>query len=633
LKIRYLLRTSYTFIVIMAVAVTFVWVQKVEAKEPRKHVHNEVLVRFQEDVEDDTKKSIREALGATLIKTIESIRVEHWNLPEVLTVEEALVFLNNTPEVEYAEPNIFYKPLSAPNDPDFDKLWFLENRGQIVNGKIGTPGADISAAKAWDLETGSHGIVIAVIDSGVAYDHPDLNNNVWVNTDEVANNGIDDDNNGYIDDVYGWDFVNNDNNPSDYSSDLYGDGHGTHVAGTIAAQGNNDIGVCGVMWRAQIMPLQIFDLFQINTFDNKIIQLVNIILALEYAVDNNAKIINCSFGGPLSSQFVYDAISLANQKGVLVIVAAGNDGSNNDLYPNYPASYDLPNIITVAATNESDELSSYSNYGQQTVDIAAPGGSITNNQPNIYSTTPPERVVLFYDNFEDGGAKWLTSGIYEPWSIGYDPVFGSNTAQDSVDNYYNNESSTMRTANPIKTNNCKGLHFKFLIDYALEDGYDFLYIEGSNDGLNYDTAYYATGFSNGIVSVFDWGNEIELGDIYLRFRLESDYVYNYDGVYIDDILLTGVPWKFDGDEYGFKSGTSMAAPVVSGVAGLIWSYRPNLSHIEVKNAILNSVDKLDVFNGIVLSGGRVNAYRALTMVKSQPLKSMPWIPLLLLDEE
>ena len=339
-----------------------------------------------------------------------------------MTVEDALVFLNNTQKVEYSEPNILYKPQSLPNDPNFNKLWFLRNTGQTVNGKIGLAGADISAVNAWDLETGDHEIVIAVIDSGVAYDHPDLINNVWTNTNEVANNGIDDDNNGYIDDVHGWDFVNNDNNPSDYSTDLYGDGHGTHVAGTIAAQGNNGIGVSGVMWQAQIMPLQIFDLFQINSFENTIIQLVNIISAINYAVDNKAKIINCSFGSSLFSQFQYDALNLANQKGVLVIVAAGNDTTNNDTSPKYPASYNLANIISVAATNENDGLASYSNYGLQSVDVAAPGGSVNNNRPNIYSTTPPERVVLFYEDFEDGGAKWLTDGIYEPWSIIYDPI-------------------------------------------------------------------------------------------------------------------------------------------------------------------------------------------------------------------
>jgi len=419
--------------------------------------------------------------------------------------------------VEYAEPNILYKPQSLPNDPNFNKLWFLRNTGQTVNGKIGLAGADISAVKAWDLETGDHEIVIAVIDTGVAYDHPDLINNVWTNKNEMVNNGIDDDNNGYIDDVNGWDFVNNDNNPSDYSSDLYGDGHGTHVAGTIAAQGNNGIGICGVMWRAQIMPLQIFDLFKKNSFEDAFIQLVNIIFAIEYAVDNGAKIINCSFGGTSYSPFHYDIINYAHQKGVLLVIAAGNYSNNIDTIPFYPASYNLPNIISVAATNENDGLSSYSNYGLQSVDVSAPGGSINNYKGNIYSTTPPERVTRFYDDFENGGAKWFTSGIYEPWSIGYDPIFGSKTAQDSAGFYHINESSYLKTANPINANNCRGFHFQYLIDYSLENGYDFLFFEVSIDGLNYETVFYFTGFSNGIVPVEQWA-----------VKMWESFIYNFD---------------------------------------------------------------------------------------------------------
>ncbi len=604
-------RISLSLFVLISISLSFMEGQNVYAEKSSRHVSNEILVRFKEGVDESSKEFIRENLGATLIKTIKSIRVEHWKLSEDVSVEQALDFLKTLPDVEYAEPNMLYKPLTIPNDTDMNRLWYLHNTGQQVNGKIGLVGADISAEKAWDLETGNRDIVIAVIDSGVAYDHPDLKNNVWTNENEIPDNGIDDDNNGFIDDVHGWDFVNNDNNPSDYSTDCYGDGHGTHVAGIIAAQGNNGIGISGIMWSAQIMPLQIFDLFQIDSFENSIIQLVNIVSAITYAVENNANIVNCSFGSYLFSQFIYDALNLANQKGVLVIAAAGNDNINNDQLPKYPASYNLPNIISVAATNEKDEISSYSNYGMQSVDVAAPGGSVSNGKANIYSTTPPEREVLFYDDFEDGGSKWMTYGIYESWGIGYDPIFGSKTAQDSIYSYHVNESSNFRTKNPIDARNCKGLHFQFLIDYSLEDGYDYLYIEGSEDNINYETAYFATGFSNGIVPVFEWANDIDLGEFYLRFRLESDYSGNYDGVYIDDILLTGVRWQFDGDEYGYKSGTSMAAPVVSGIAGLIWSYQPNLTHLEVKEAILNSVDKKDTLSGKVYTGGRVNAYKAL----------------------
>ena len=311
-----------------------------ESKEASaKAVYKEggILVRFVSGTSYERKLEIRGKLGATLLKVIKSIDVEYWRLPEEFTTEEAMEFLKIFPEVKHVEPNYLYSPQNVPNDPRFGDLWYLYNLGQTVNGYAGAIGADIAAVEAWDYETGSKDVVIAVIDSGVAFDHPDLNPNIWINPGEIPSNGIDDDKNGFIDDIHGWDFVNDDSNPSDYSRDLSGDGHGTHVAGIIAARGDNGAGVTGVMWKASIMALQIFDLFETNSFQSAIIQSINILSAIEYAVNNGARIINCSFGGPSPSQFLFDAYDFANQKGVLVVVAAGNEGTNNDAFPVYPA--------------------------------------------------------------------------------------------------------------------------------------------------------------------------------------------------------------------------------------------------------------------------------------------------------
>ena len=585
-----------------------------EADNEKAYVPNEVLVKFKPHVEDIEKDSIRQKVGATLINTIKSIGVEYWRLPEDISTVEAVELLNDLPSVEFAEPNYLYKPLTLPDDTHFNKLWFLHNTGQWVNGTSGIPGADISAAEAWDIETGSHDVVIAVIDSGVAFDHPDLKNNVWVNTKEIPDNGIDDDGNGYIDDVHGWDFVNNDNNPSDYSRDMYCDGHGTHVAGIIAARGNNDLGVSGVMWQARIMPLQVFDLFEKGSFMEAIIKEYNIALAVVYAVNNGAKIINMSLGCGHYSNTQYSVLNYADQNGVLVVAAAGNEGDNNDLVRKYPASYDLPNIISVAATNELDELSSYSNHGLQSVDVAAPGGRSSAGR-NIFSTTPPERVPLFSEDFESGLNQWVRSGIYEEWSIGYNWLFCSNVARDSIYGYHENELSYLRMANPVDDTNCRGLHLELKIGYDLEDSYDYCFIEGSFNGVNYfDLGDSITGFSNGIISYREWYSELELGKFYLGLRLETDWLYNYSGVSIDDIKITGVPWVFDGSEYDYKSGTSMAAPVVSGIAGLVCSLNPDLTHHEVRSIILDSVDKLESLDGRILTGGRVNAYKALMWI-------------------
>jgi len=599
-----------------------------------EYVPYEILVKFKASISEADRVALRYELGAKLVKTIKSIRVEQWELPKTITTEEAIEVLRQNPLIEYVEPNYLYKPHSVPNDAYFNQLWALHNTGQNVNGFTGTLGADISAVEAWDITTGSHSVIIAVIDSGVAFDHPDLQNNIWTNEDEIPDNFIDDDGNGYIDDVHGYDFVNLDGNPSDYSSLVNCNGHGTHVAGTIASEGNNSIGTTGVMWSAQIMPIQIFDLFQPEStsyydfINNLIIDDFKIISAIEYAVDNGAKIINCSFGGSLYSQSQYDILSYAKDKGVLVVCSAGNDGSNNDFLSLYPASHDLPNIISVAATDEDDKLASYSNYGSTSVDVAAPGGNSYGSYSNIYSTTPPERERLFYDNFETNVAQWWTDGIFQEWEVNYSSIFASKVAQDSLLNYYNNENSYIRTLNPVHAENCRGMHLQYTYAYALENGFDFVYIQASFDGINwFDTLTY-TGFNPTPTTHREWLSDVELTDFYFGFNLRSDDQVNSGGFSVDDILITGVPWIFDGSEYDYMSGTSMAAPVVSGIAGLLLSYNPNLSHLELKNAIVSSVDKLDSLKYKVASGGRVNALKALQSVDEDPVDNDALVPVL-----
>ncbi|MDM8538852.1 S8 family peptidase, partial [Desulfobacterales bacterium HSG17] len=581
-----------------------------------QYISHELLVKFKPGIDSKQKKIVREEYGAALIKTVNSISLEQWRFSGEQEIEEVLELLKTHPDIEHAEPNYLYAPQMIPNDPEFNNLWFLQNTGQTIKDSSGNPGADISGPEAWDMETGSPDMIIAVIDSGVAFEHPDLIDNVWINNNEIPDNGLDDDNNGYIDDKYGWDFINGDNNPSDYSRDLSGDGHGTHVAGIIAAKGNNGIGTAGVMWQAKIMALQIFDIYETTSFMDTIIQNINIISAVEYAVNNGAKIINCSFGGPSDSRFQYDAYEYANNKGVLVVVAAGNENLNNDMSPIYPSNYNLPNIISVAATDEFDNLASYSNYGKNTVDVAAPGG---NESFNMYSTTPPARETLFFEDFESGDDNWVKDSIYEDWALAYEPLFESTVMRDSVNNYNDNENSYFQTLTPINAENYRGLHIQFISRFRLEQNFDLLIVEGSEDGINFSIDSPVTGsisgFSNGIERLLNWGSETEIGrSFYLRFRLQSDESRNYEGISVDDIQLTGIKWEFTGNEYAFKSGTSMAAPVVSGIAGLVWSHRPNLTPLEVKNAILNSVDTSANLEGKILSSGRVNAAKAIKSV-------------------
>lgn len=584
------------------------------------YVPNEIIVKFASDTSDLRKAEIRESLKAKLISKVPSISVEHWRLPGTIPAEKAIEQLENLPEVVYAEPNYLYKPQAIPDDPAFSLQWNLLNEGQMVNGIAGTPGADISAAAAWDIQTGSPETVVAVIDSGVALDHPDIRNNIWVNPDEIPGNGNDDDENGYIDDVNGWDFVNNDSNPSDYSQDLYGDGHGTHVAGIIAAEGNNGIGISGVMWKAQIMPLQVFDLFELNP-QEAAIQSINIIEAVSYAVDNGAKIINCSFGGAGYSSSQFEMFKRAGEQGCLIIAAAGNDRKNNDLEPTYPANYKVKQIISVAATDEYDNLAEYSDLGPLSVDLAAPGGDASIS--NIYSLTPPPREILFTDDFESGPAKWVLGETAHGWSVvDGRVVFGSADLQKAE--------SYIQTAEPVPAENSKGINIFFDLEYQLAppdetagNAGDYLIVEASQDGVTFTPIYSVTGYSGEAEGINLWSHDDAPGAFYLRFLVSGDESVNSGSVIIDDLVITGIEWDFSVESYGYKSGTSMATPVVSGVTGLIWSENPNLEPLDVKAILLGAVDPVEALEGKILTGGRVNAARAMEMTATGIIPTLP----------
>ena len=289
--------------------------------------------------------------------------------PEVdLSTVEA--WLGSNPQVAYAEPNAVLATEAFPNDDEFSALWGLHNTGQTG----GTSDADIDAPEAWELTTGSASIVVGVIDTGVDYTHPDLAANVWTNPGEVPSNGIDDDGNGFVDDVHGYDFANGDGDPMDDN------GHGTHVSGTIAAAGDNGQGITGVNWNGSVMALKFLDA-QGNGFTSAAVQALNYatMMRSQYAV--SIRVTNNSWGGGAYSQALHDAIQASGDAGVLFVAAAGNDGVDTDQSPHYPSGYDLPNVVAVTATDHNDGLASFSNYGAASVDLAAPGAS-------IYSTLP-----------------------------------------------------------------------------------------------------------------------------------------------------------------------------------------------------------------------------------------------------
>jgi len=379
------------------------------AAAPKSYMPGEILVKFKPGTPPEKVEQILARLKTTVKRKPNFIGVQMHALPTGLSVEEAVALYRQDPDILYAEPNYIRRASAAlPDDPKLGEQWGLHNAGQVVGTTPpfrGRADADIDAPEAWEITTGSTGsssIIIAVIDSGVDYTHPDLSANIWANAgdpwtnpqDPSTGNGLDDDGNAYPDDFHGWNFVgtqtctvdaNNNCNctpddPVGTNDPMDDNGHGTHVSGIIAARGDNGAGIAGVLWNAQIMPLKILDANGCGSTGDEI-------QAIDYAIQKGARIINASFGGPDLSSSEEDAIRAASDAGIVVVAAAGNESSNNDNLAIYPASFDISNVISVAASDSNDQLSFFSNFGKNQVDLAAPGTC-------IYSTTPVGSFAL-----------------------------------------------------------------------------------------------------------------------------------------------------------------------------------------------------------------------------------------------
>jgi subtilisin family serine protease len=341
------------------------------APKPQDTAPGEILVGFRDGVSAAEQNKVLAQVGAREKRKFQRI---HGALLELKPekVERALEQLQSDERVRYAERNALIHLDALPNDPFFSRLWGLNNTGQTVQGLTGLPDADIDAPEAWNVTTGSNAVTVAVIDTGIDGSHPDLSSQMWINAGESCSgcrtDGIDNDGNGYVDDWRGWDWVNHDNNPADDH------GHGTHVAGTIGAAGNNGIGVTGVNWQARLMPLKFLSSAGSGTT-------ADAVGAVLYAADKRADVMNNSWGGDTYSQALADAIAVADDRGSLFVAASGNSSNDNDAAPDYPSSYDNPNVISVAATEHRDGLAWFSNIGRATVDLGAPG-------LNVYSTWP-----------------------------------------------------------------------------------------------------------------------------------------------------------------------------------------------------------------------------------------------------
>jgi thermitase len=522
----------------------------------QQYVPGQVVVGFRPNVDPLSRL---EALSDASASTLKSVGSPNVKLVKVDgSVPSAIAELKSNPAVAYAEPNWIYHAEATPNDPRYSQLWGL---------------AKINAPLAWNTTTGSGGVTVGVVDTGITTDHLDLAANV----------------------VPGYDYVQGDTDPRDYN------GHGTHVAGTIGARGNNAIGVTGVDWQVSLMPVRVLDA---NGSGSNI----NVTAGFTYACTHGATIVNASLGGTGYSTAMRDAIAACPN--TLFVVAAGNDGLSDDTTPHYPCNYgaspdNLQNVICVAATDQNDALAGFSNYGAS-VDLAAPGVGVTSTWP-AYDT-------LATDGFEDPFVYWATSTPSgTPFGRSTTRVNGVYSVADSPSGNYLPGTDTWlyRTASSASLAGRIGCRLFYNLRLDTQRSHDFFQIFGSADGVSFSGSQWSgsTGGSflplSSDMSAYDGAATFFPA---LRLVSDADGIAG-DGGYLDDLSLRCL--KPSAEDYNTISGTSMATPHVAGVAALVKAAHPSFTAAQIKTAILSGTDKLASLTGRVATGGRLNACKAV----------------------
>ncbi len=522
-------------------------------------------------------------------------------------IDEAINNLQQIPGVIKAQKDEIIKAFRVPNDTNYSNQWDMQK---------------IDAEKAWDASTGSQDVLVGVIDTGVDYYHPDLRDNIWVNEAELNGEpGKDDDGDGYVDDIHGIDVVNGDSDPMDDN------GHGTHVSGTIAAEGNNNIGIAGINWNTKIIACKFLN-SQGAGYLSGAIECVNYMNTLK-GMGYNLVAVNNSWGGGGYSDDLYNAFSSANDLGIIHVCAAGNENNDNDSNPSYPASYDLPNIISVASTNNNDELSWFSNYGTESVDLAAPGEDILSTLPS-YIECLPQKVLYgigFEKNTSISGWSFLTIDPRLPirdipslhWQRSDEEGYDSNWSlsdspnENYVDNTFQSaitKSFDLSDYNNTDENQCVGLQYR--INGKTENYFDKLYVLLSGDNWESYSIYdIQTGEKNWSVGGRNVINaDLLTNNFKIAFLRTNDCCVNYQGYDIDNLLIyQGIPRRIG--RYGVLSGTSMATPHVTGAIALAASLYPDENMTQRIDRIMNGVDYIPDLDGKVKTAGRLNLAKVL----------------------
>ena len=542
------------------------------------YVEGEALVIFKPGITAANAGKATARHQLTSVRNFNSIsrdrQREHCHVrSDTKSTVELIAELQLDPEVELAEPNYLrhLTTMAVPNDPFFPNLWALRNTGQTLSGITGTAGADIGFLDAWGLaKSDTSEIVVAVIDSGMDLTHPDLLDNLWTNPGEIAGDALDNDGNGYVDDIHGYDFVSNDMDPTDAGF------HGTHVSGIIAAVANNAQGVTGTAFHAHIMPLKV-------STDGLSIDTASTIAALNYVVmmkgrGVNIVAVNASYAGGDSTTAESNAIQAAGNAGVVFCAAAGNNGTDNTVYPTYPANYHLSNMIVVAASDSSDKLASFSNYGSK-VDLAAPGA-------NIYSTTPTWKGTIT-------STVTRSTTSYAAAPLSYSGLTTGITGTLCHCGLGNPGDFPAAVKGNIALIQRGTLTFALKVTHAMKAGAKAAIVYNNASGAINGTL--STGIPTAIAG--NW--------------IPALAISQADGQTLEAALptLTLTNSVSPSSMYGYEDGTSMATPYVTAAVAFAARNFPAETAVQRVARIVNHVTPLAALTGKVLSGGRLNLTR------------------------
>lgn len=580
-----------------------------------------IVVRWEPQASPTARSAAREGAETDPVRTLGRTDFQLLDLEPGQTLRGALSELRADPRVAAADPDRYLSTLAMPDDPDLPKQWALQADGPTPSA--GSPSASsgaVNAPPAWNRTVGTPDTVVAVIDGGYDFDVPDLGAVAWTNPDEVPGNGIDDDENGFVDDVRGWDFVGAnaanpapDNDPTD--DDPVSGGHGAHVAGILGAQGNDGQGITGVAQDVRLMPLRVCSRASVQGANRCLLSAV--VQAVNYAGRNGARVANLSLGGGGYDQVFADALA-ANPR-TLYVAAAGNDGRDTGKHPVYPCSYDpvadskvagrVDNVVCVAALDQKGKPASFTNWGARDVDLAAPGVDIW----SVYRDY--RREVVWSEDFEgdDFAERWISTGP-GPGAPGDGPLVstGLTDSPGAAPSAGEHQVRSQPFAVPAGAEYCEIRGERFARLAQTEDFSYSLWVEGAEgpSTLSLAVTWPKTElkkFSTDVVDASEMaGKQVSLHvDYTAPGGLDETYGFWLDNLSVAcGAVVSPAPYRF-------LSGTSMASPMVAGAAALLFSLKPSATAVQVRKALVGSAHRLTSWKKKTVSGGRLDVAAAM----------------------